>query len=488
MCINVIKGDTDPKLEYFTQHGSFYINATTKFLASLPEKQKAQTRNKCNEAGYESVALIPIRTLKPNLGLIHLADTRENMVPLETVQVLERASTLIGTIIKRILAVELLQESEQRFRLLYKNSPLAYHSLDENGCLLEVNPAWLELFKYDKKEVIGKSFADFLIPEQKSLFQKRFSRFKTVGKVFAIQFTMLKKDKTHVDVEIDGRIAYDENHKFKQTHCVIRDITARKQAQLQQEKFVEQLKAKNQELEDIIHIINHDLNTPIVTLQGFSDLLVSSCQQIQSELAGNDIPDKLKNKLSSILQEDVPEAAHLINKSVSKLRSMLEGMVRIARLGTEAAEMTELDMNSLLKDVVDTLTFNAKKAGAKIKIDKLPRCYGDKLQIEALFSNLVSNALKFLDPTRPGIIKISATQQKGSSVYCVQDNGIGIEPENLEKIFDIFYRINPDSEQSQGIGLSIVRQVVLRHNGKAWAQSEPGKGSKFFVSLPSEKS
>ena len=124
------------------------------------------------------------------------------------------------------------------------------------------------------------------------------------------------------------------------------------------------------------------------------------------------------------------------------------------------------------------------KAGAKIKIDKLPRCYGDKLQIEALFSNLVSNALKFLDPTRPGIIKISATQQKGSSVYCVQDNGIGIEPENLEKIFDIFYRINPDSEQSQGIGLSIVRQVVLRHNGKAWAQSEPGKGSKFTITLP----
>ena len=100
MCINVIKSDTDPKLGYFTPYGSFYINATTKFLATVPEKQKGETRNKCNEAGYESVALIPIRTIKPNLGLIHLADPQENMVPLETVQILERANTLIGTIIK----------------------------------------------------------------------------------------------------------------------------------------------------------------------------------------------------------------------------------------------------------------------------------------------------------------------------------------------------------------------------------------------------
>lgn len=487
MCINVIKGDTDPKLGYFTQHGSFYINATTKFLATVPEKQKGQTRNKCNEAGYESVALIPIRTIKPNLGLIHLADPQENMVPLETVQILERASTLIGTIIKRIIAVQLLQENEQRFRLLYKNSPLSYQSLDENGRLLEVNPAWLELFKYEKKEVIGKSFADFLIPGQQSLFRKRFSRFKTVGKVFAVQFTMLRKDKTCIEVEIDGRIAYDENHKFMQTHCVIRDITARKQAQQQQAKFVEQLKAKNQELEDIIHIINHDLNTPLVTIQGFSDLLVSSCQEIQSELAQKDVPVKLKKKLTPLLQEDVPEATHLINKSVSKLRSMLEGMVRIAKLGASAAEIAKLDMNTLLKDVIETLTFNAKKTGAKIELDKLPQCYGDKVQIEALFSNLVSNALKFLDPARPGIVRISGQQKKGSSVYCVQDNGIGIEPENLEKIFEIFYRVNTEFEQSQGIGLSVVRQVVLRHNGKAWAESKPGKGSRFFVSLPSAK-
>jgi PAS domain S-box-containing protein len=455
-------------------------------LATVSEKQKGQTRNKCNEAGYESVALIPIRTIEPNLGLIHLADPKENMAPLETIQILERASALIGTIIKRILAMQLLQESEQRFRLLYKNSPLAYHSLDENGILLEVNPTWLELLGYQKKEVIGKSFADFLIPEQQPVFQKKFANFKAVGKVFAVQFTMLREDKTRVDVEIDGRVAYDENHKFKQTHCVIRDITARKQAQLQQEKFVEQLKAKNQELEDIIHIINHDLNTPIVTIQGFSDLLVSNCQQILSELAKNDVPDNLKNKLTPLLKEDIPEATHLINKSVSKLRAMLEGMVRIARLGASAAEMDKLDMNSLLKDVVDTLTFNAKKTGAKIEIDNLPQCYGDKVQIEALFSNLVSNALKFLDPSRPGIITISGQQDNGSSVYCVQDNGIGIEPENLENIFEIFYRVNPDFEQSQGIGLSIVRQVVLRHNGKAWAQSQPGKGSRFFVSLPTD--
>lgn len=383
--------------------------------------------------------------------------------------------------------MQLLQESEERFRLLYQNSPLGYQSLDENGCFLEVNQAWLKLLGYQKKEVTGKYFADFLIPEQKPLFPKRFSHFKAVGKVFAVQFTMIRKDKIPIEVEIDGRISYDENNNFKHTNCVIRDITAKKQAQEQQIKLVEQLQAKNQELEDIIHIINHDLRTPFVTIRGFSRLLTESCRQIQSALAEHDVPDKLKKELSPLLEDDIPEATYLINKGVSKLSSMLEGMVRIAKLGTSATEMVKLDMNDLLTEVVETLTFNAKEMGAKIEFDKLPQCYGDKLQIEALFSNLVSNALKFLNPARSGIVKISGRKEKGASIYCVQDNGIGIEPENLDGIFEMFYRVNTESEQSQGVGLSIVRQVIHRHNGRVWVESEPGKGSRFFVSLPSVK-
>ena len=106
MCINVIKGDTDPNLSFYTEGGSFYMNGTTRFLATVSEEEKGPTRNVCNEFGYESVALVPIRVENRILGLIHVADPKENMIPLEMVKVLEGATMQLGAAIQRVLAEE----------------------------------------------------------------------------------------------------------------------------------------------------------------------------------------------------------------------------------------------------------------------------------------------------------------------------------------------------------------------------------------------
>jgi len=117
MCINVITGKTDPSLPYYTRGGSFYMNATTRFLASLSPQQRAQTRNVCNEWGYESVALIPIRAGETLLGLIHLADTRENAVPLSMVEVLEGVGMQLGTAVQRVRAEEGLREAKDKLEV-----------------------------------------------------------------------------------------------------------------------------------------------------------------------------------------------------------------------------------------------------------------------------------------------------------------------------------------------------------------------------------
>ncbi|RJP70323.1 MAG: PAS domain S-box protein [Candidatus Abyssobacteria bacterium SURF_17] len=118
MCINVIKGSTDPNLFFYTKGGSFYINGTTRFLATVPEELKRETRNVCNQYGYESVALVPVRGRERIMGLIHMADSRENMVPLYVVEVLEGVATLLGTAIERVRIQEELRDSEQRYRRL----------------------------------------------------------------------------------------------------------------------------------------------------------------------------------------------------------------------------------------------------------------------------------------------------------------------------------------------------------------------------------
>ncbi len=101
-----------------------------------------------------------------------------------------------------------------------------------------------------------------------------------------------------------------------------------------------------------------------------------------------------------------------------------------------------------------------------------------------MFSNLIDNAIKYLEPTRPGIIKVSGEDKGIHQLYCIEDNGLGIEESLQNKIFEIFYRINPMNADGLGLGMTLVKKIVERHNGEIWIESEKDKGSKFFISIP----
>lgn len=142
-----------------------------------------------------------------------------------TSPVVDRDGNMEGSvhIIKDISDRMLLSDTDNKFRTFYENAPLGYQSLDADGNILMVNSAWLGLLGYSGEEVIGKSFIDFIV--QKDLFQERFPKFKEAGITQGVEFTMIRKDGGHVTVSIDGRIAYDANGNFIQTHCILKDIT-----------------------------------------------------------------------------------------------------------------------------------------------------------------------------------------------------------------------------------------------------------------------
>ncbi len=138
-----------------------------------------------------------------------------------------------------------LRTSEERFRLLYEQAPLGYQSLDEDGCLIEVNQAWLDLFGYNRNEVISKWFGDFLTPEYVDYLEERFLRFKAAGQIHDVEFEVVCKDKTHLIVSLNGRIGFDEHGDFQQTHCILQDITERKQAREELARRVDELDTLN---------------------------------------------------------------------------------------------------------------------------------------------------------------------------------------------------------------------------------------------------
>ncbi len=163
MCINVIKGETTAGLPFYTPGGSFYMNGTTHFLATVSEEEKGATRNVCNQVGYESIALVPFRSEGHILGLIHVADRRENMVPLPVVELLERAVMQLGTAFQRSMAQMKLRESEERFRAIIDNASNVIWVKDKDGKIQVVNAYTLDLMEKTKDEVIGRTSFD-LVP------------------------------------------------------------------------------------------------------------------------------------------------------------------------------------------------------------------------------------------------------------------------------------------------------------------------------------
>jgi len=183
---------------------------------------------------------------------------------------LATSAKLIGAIMEATSEVQARRESEQKFRILYENAPRSYQALDERGRFIEVNTTWLKTLGYNREEVIGKSFGDFLHPDWQDHFKAHFPRFNTVGEILGLELEMIKKDGATILVRFDGKIGYDEKGDFKQTHCMLDDITERKQA----EEILQESKKRFERMlgvvPDMISIHDPEMNILYSNWQGFA--------------------------------------------------------------------------------------------------------------------------------------------------------------------------------------------------------------------------
>jgi len=248
--------------------------------------------------------------------------------------------------------------------------------------------------------------------------------------------------------------------------------------------MLNELTYKNEEMEQIIYVTSHDLRSPLLNIQGFSNELEQSLIQMRTILDNNDISAEVREEFADILEEDIPDALRFILASSSKMDSLLSGLLHLSRMGRVNLATEQLDMNRLMSNVIATHEYKIKETKTTCQVEELPSCSGDEAQTDQVFSNLLDNALKYLDSDRKGIIRISGRSDNKHTIYCLEDNGIGMEEKQQEKIFKVFHRLNPcDSVVGDGLGLAIVQRILTRHGGKVWVESESGKGSKFFVQM-----
>jgi len=384
-------------------------------------------------------------------------------------------------LIERLKALE-RGGSEERLRAILETAVEGIITIDERGIVESMNRAAEKTFGYKAADVIGQNVSILMPSPYREQHDGYLHNYVRTGeaKIIGIGREVVGQRKDGSIFPMDLAVSEVNLADKRLFTGFVRDITERKRAEQRLAELASNLAEKNKELETVVYVASHDLRSPLVNVQGFSKELAHACERVH-QLLGRTIDQP---ELNRILSEDVPEAIEFIQAGVTKMDVLLSGFLRFSRLGRAAITIEPLDMNAMLGKIAQSMEFQIKQAGAKLELGKLPRCTGDATQVNQVFSNLLDNAIKYLEPKRPGLIRVTGRVEDGRAIYSVEDNGIGIAREHQGKVFEIFHRLNPGASSGEGLGLTIAQKILERQDGKMWLESQPGQGSTFYISLP----
>lgn len=374
-------------------------------------------------------------------------------------------------------AITALALNEERFRTLFENIPIACQSLDADANVLQVNMAWEEMLGYAKKEVIGKSFTEFILPEERDRFNKQFSEHRSVSKILGREFVLFKKGGDQILVAYTEKANVDNRSNFTQIHCLLQDITFKRKAE-----------QERQQLEDRLH--HAQKMETIGTLAGG---VAHDFNNILSIIIGN----------YELIKDELPEWSP-VRKNLEQIRSAsLRARDVVSQLLTVARKtdikQTPMDIAAVVKE---SLILIRSTVPANIEIQQqLPEdtdpILGNSSQMNQLIINLCINAADAMLPDggrlTVGLENVSIDEAGGlltsplkSSPHIklvIQDTGHGMDTKTLEHIFEPYFTTKPFGKGT-GIGLAVVHGIVDQHKGEIFVESKPGKGSTFTILLP----
>ena len=248
-------------------------------------------------------------------------------------------------------------------------------------------------------------------------------------------------------------------------------------------------KRANEEIQRFAYIVSHDLRSPLVNVMGFTAELESTRVRLTRFLdkLETEHPGLVTEEATTAVGEDLPEAIEFIRSSSERMDRLINAILDLSRQGRRVLHAETLAMDEVLEDIADSLATLAEDRGAEIIIETpLPEISHDRIAIEQIFTNLMENALKYLQPGVPGQVRIRGRLEDGVALFEVEDNGRGIRESDYERIFDLVRRSGTQDQPGEGIGLANVRALAYRLGGTVKVSSRYGEGSVFTVTLPQE--
>ncbi|MFA6221243.1 MAG: ATP-binding protein [Desulfomonilaceae bacterium] len=363
-----------------------------------------------------------------------------------------------------------LEESKDKYEDLYDFAPVGYFTLNHKGIIREVNLTGASLLRVFRSKLINRGFGRFVASECLDRWYQHIISVLGHEERQTCDLKLIREDGStfYASFESIRMHAPAELQEDKSVTHVIRmavsDITERKQIEEVLKQRTEELERSNKDLEQFAYVAAHDLREPLVAVAAYLKVL-----------------ERLsKNPLEDVARTCIAKALNL----ALRMDSMLQGLLAYSRLTLTPISYEMTDCNTCLADAISNLGLSIKKRGAVVTSDTLPTLKIDASQLATIFQNLVGNAIKYGE-TGPLRVHVGFISRESYYQFSVSDNGIGIEPPYLDRIFNLFERVKDLSgPMGTGIGLSTCRKIVERYGGRIWVDSKVGKGSTFYFTLP----
>jgi PAS domain S-box-containing protein len=351
-----------------------------------------------------------------------------------------------------------LRRSEARIRALLNAIPDMIFEMNRDGTILQFIPSGMNEPLIPPEEFINKTIVQVLpaVAEQ-TMFA--IERALESGLVNAFEYQLLQGGENRT---FEARISASGSDTVL---AIVRDVSLRKWAESERDKLIEELEAKNAELERFTYTVSHDLKSPLITIKGFLGFLKEDSRK------GN------ITRLDSDIQR--------ISDATEKMHALLNDLLELSRVGRLMNQPEQIPFKSIVTEALELVHGRIAQGGVAVSVaDNLSTVYGDHSRLVEVMQNLIDNAAKFMgDPPSPRIQIGQRGMLNNMPVFYVQDNGLGIPSEFMENIFGLFNKLDARSEGT-GIGLALVKRIIEFHGGTIWVESEIGKGSTFCFTLP----
>jgi len=378
----------------------------------------------------------------------------------------ENAADVVASrdITDRKISDKAFKKSEEVYRSIFENVVLGIFWINQEGRFLEVNPAFAHLLGYKspkdflKGGILGRQL--FVNDEEAQTY---YDLINSYGYTVNFEAQVYKEDRSKIWMSLSTRLIHGAAGKPTVRYGIVEDITPRKTAEEALARKTAELARSNADLEQFAYIASHDLQEPLRMVASFTELLAR----------------KYKGRLDSDADEFIAFAVD----GATRMKQLINDLFTYSRVGTKAKPFEPNDLNEAFNHAAGNLGVTVKEHSATITVGALPVLMSDKVQMTQLFQNLIANAVKFHGTALPQI-EVSAEHRDDEWLFSVRDNGIGIAPQYLERIFAVFQRVHGKKEYpGTGIGLAICKKIVERHGGRIWVESELGKGSTFFFTI-----